>query len=242
MEILLIYVYLGLSDANVAWVRVWEDNFNWNGGVDLDKWNFDVGGSGWGNNEQQYYTYNRLKNARCELCPGSTRGRLIVEAHRENMANSQYTSARLRSKANWTYGRLQIRAKLPDGRGLWPAFWMLPEKQTYSTTYWPDNGEIDLMEQVGYDPLRIHSTVYTQAYNHMNGNQPTNSIIVDDATSSFKIYTLDWNVDKIETFVGDETSPFANRILVWNKQDDWAQWPFDKPFFVLINIAVGGDW
>ncbi|CAF2825698.1 unnamed protein product [Rotaria sp. Silwood2] len=98
------------------------------------------------------------------------------------------------------------------------------------------------MEQVGYDPLRIHSTVYTQAYDHMNGNQPTNSIIVDDATSSFKIYTLDWNVDKIETFVGDETSPFANRILVWNKQDDWAQWPFDKPFFVLINIAVGGDW
>ncbi|CAF3242816.1 unnamed protein product [Rotaria sp. Silwood2] len=114
-----------LGDVNTGWVRVWEDNFDGNGGVDLNKWDFDVGGSGWGNNEQQYYTYNRWENARCELFPGSTNGRLIVEARRENMANSQYTSARLRSKATWVYGRLQIRAKLPDGRGLWPALWMV---------------------------------------------------------------------------------------------------------------------
>ncbi|CAF3980853.1 unnamed protein product [Rotaria sp. Silwood2] len=231
-----------LDNVNTGWVRVWEDNFDGNGGVDLNKWDFDVGGSGWGNNEQQYYTYNRWENARCELFPGSTNGRLIVEARRENMANSQYTSARLRSKATWIYGRLQIRAKLPDGRGLWPALWMLPEKQTYSNTYWPDNGEIDLMEQVGYDPLSIVSTVHTQAYNHMKGNQPTNSITVKDAVSNFKIYTLDWNVNKIEMFVGDDANPFANSILVWNKQGDWTQWPFDKPFFVLINIAVGGSW
>ncbi|CAF3713438.1 unnamed protein product [Rotaria sp. Silwood1] len=76
----------------------------------------------------------------------------------------------------------------------------------------------------------------------MKGNQPTNSIIVNDAVTNFKIYTLDWNVDKIEMFVGDDANPFANRILVWNKQGDWTQWPFDKPFFILINIAVGGSW
>ncbi|CAF1028149.1 unnamed protein product [Rotaria sordida] len=232
---------VGVRD-DTEWVRVWEDNFNWNGGVDPNKWDFDVGGNGWGNGEQQYYTNNRLENARCELFPSSTNGRLIVEARRENMANSQFTSARLKSKGKWTYGRLQIRAKLPDGRGLWPALWMLPEKQTYSNTYWPDNGEIDLMEQVGYDPLSIHATVHTQAYNHMRGNQPTNTVTVNDAVSNFKIYTLDWNVDKIEMFVGDDANPFAKSILVWKKEGDWTQWPFDKPFFVLINIAVGGSW
>ncbi|CAF3843325.1 unnamed protein product [Rotaria magnacalcarata] len=225
------------------WVRVWEDNFDWNGGIDTNKWEFDVGvgENGWGNNEKQYYTNNRVENARCELFPGSNNGRLIVEARQENMENCQFTSARLKSKAKWTYGRLQIRAKLPTGRGLWPALWMLPEKHTYGNAYWPDNGEIDLMEQVGYDPLRIHSTVHTQANNHMKNNHPSNSIIVSDAVSNFKIYTLDWNVDKIEMFVGDNNNPLAKRIFIWNKQGNWTKWPFDKPFFVIINIAVGGN-
>jgi len=80
------------------------------------------------------------------------------------------------------------------------------------------------MEQVGYDPLRIHSTVHTKANNHMLNNEPTNSVIVNDATQNFKIYTLDWNVDKIEMFVGDEANPFQTRILVWNKSGDWTTW------------------
>jgi licheninase len=100
----------------------------------------------------------------------------------------------------------------------------LPEKQIYGNAYWPDNGEIDLMEQVGYDPLRIHSTVHTQANNHMKNTHPSNSIIVNDAISNFKIYTLDWNVDKIEMFVGDDNNPLANRIFIWNKQGDWTKW------------------
>jgi len=111
------------------WVRVWEDNFDWNGGVDLNKWDFDEGGKGWGNNEEEYYTRNRLENARCELFPGSSNGRLIIEARKENYENRQFTSARLKSKSSWTYGRLQIRALLPTGRGLWPALWMLPLKK-----------------------------------------------------------------------------------------------------------------
>ncbi|CAF1644284.1 unnamed protein product, partial [Didymodactylos carnosus] len=133
-----------------AWVRVWEDNFDWDGGVDRSKWDFDDGGGGWGNNEEQYYTTDRRENARCEKFPGSANGRLIIEARKEGWGNRRFTSARLKSKAKWTYGRLQVRAKIPTGRGLWPAIWMLPESQSYGSQYWPDNGEIDVMEQVGY--------------------------------------------------------------------------------------------
>jgi licheninase len=100
----------------------------------------------------------------------------------------------------------------------------LPERQIYGGAYWPDNGEIDLMEQVGYDPFRIHSTVHTKANNHMLNNHPSNSVIVGDATSNFKIYTLDWNVDKMEMFVGDEANPFQTRIFIWNKHGDWTTW------------------
>ncbi|CAF4636910.1 unnamed protein product [Rotaria sp. Silwood1] len=230
------------SPSSSDWTLVWEDNFNWNGGIDTTKWEFDVGGSGWGNNEKQFYTDNRQENTRCELFPGSSNGRLIIEARRERMENCEFTSARLKSKIKWTYGRLQIRAKLPDGRGLWSALWMLPEKATHSGVYWPDNGEIDLMEQVGYDPLRIHSTVHTQAYNHIKGTQKGHSIIVSDAVSNFKIYTLNWNPDQIEMYAGDDANPFAHHIFTWNKNGDWTQWPFDKPFFIIMNIAVGGSW
>ncbi|CAF3483169.1 unnamed protein product [Rotaria sp. Silwood1] len=222
--ILLIWVCCIVACSQAAWVRVWEDNFDWDGGIDRNKWEYDVGGHGWGNNEEQFYTENRLENARCERFPGSPNGRLIIEARKESYGGRRFTSARLKSKAKWTYGRLQIRALLPTGRGLWPALWLLPERQVYSNAYWPDNGEIDLMEQVGYDPLRIHSTVHTKANNHMLNNHPSNSVIVGDATTNFKIYTLDWNVDKIEMFVGDEGNPFHTRIFVWNKHGDWTTW------------------
>ncbi|UJR16201.1 hypothetical protein I4U23_003111 [Adineta vaga] len=226
-----------------GWHLVWEDNFDQNGTVDTEKWDFDVGGHGYGNNEKQYYTNNRWENVRCELFPGnSTNGRLIIEAHKEPMENSAYTSARLKSKGKWTYGRLQIRAKLPAGRGLWPALWMLPEKSTHSKTYWPDNGEIDLMEQVGYEPSRIHSTIHTKAYNHMINTHIVNSVIISDATSTFKIYTLDWNANEIQTYAGDDNNPFSINIFSYKKQGDWTKWPFDKPFFAIMNLAVGGNW
>lgn len=97
-------------------------------------------------------------------------------------------------------------------------------KTTYSNKYWPDNGEIDLMEQVGYEPTRIHSSVHTQANNHMSNNHPTNSVNVPDATRKFKVYTLQWNADKMEMFVGDDRNALKTRILVWNKQGDWKTW------------------
>ncbi|CAF3776418.1 unnamed protein product [Rotaria sp. Silwood1] len=192
----------------------WEDIFSQDGPVDRNKWDFDVGG----NNEAQYYT-DRYENARCE---GQ---RLIIEARREDYGGRQYTSARLKSRNAWTYGLLQAKAKLPSGRGLWPAIWMLPKTQSYGNAYWPDNGEIDLMEQVGYEPNTVVSSVHTAAFNHMKGSQPTNGVHVSDACDNFKIYTLKWTPDKLEMFVGGEDNPFEKRVLIWEKgTHSWEGW------------------
>lgn len=123
---------------------VWQDEFNYHGHLDSAKWNYETGGDGWGNNELQYYTGRRLKNARVE------NGRLIIEAHKENYGGKQYTSARVTTteKGDWTYGRIEVKAKLPSGRGTWPAIWMLPTDWIYGDGSWPDNGEIDIMEHV----------------------------------------------------------------------------------------------
>ncbi|CAF1439620.1 unnamed protein product [Adineta steineri] len=224
--------------SNKNYRLVWEDNFSHDGPVNPEKWEFDIGtgNNGWGNQEVQYDT-DRIENARCE------NQRLIIEAHRENYQDQKFTSARLKSKASWTYGRLQTKAKLPVGKGLWPAIWMLPRTLSYGNAYWPDNGEIDIMEQVGYDPTRIVSSVHTSAFNHIKGTQPTNGVQVSDACTDFKIYTMNWTPNQIEMFVGNENNPFEQRILVWVKGNHgWEGWPFDKNFFIVLNIAVGGSW
>ncbi|CAF3338602.1 unnamed protein product [Rotaria socialis] len=224
--------------SNNEYHLVWEDSFSHDGPVDRNKWDFDTGtgGNDWGNQEAQYYT-DRIENARYQ---GQ---RLIIEARREDYGGQRFTSARLKSKSAWTYGRLQAKAKLPSGRGLWPAIWMLPQAQSYGNAYWPDNGEIDLMEQVGFDSNRIVSSVHTAAFNHMKNSQPTNGVQVHDACNNFKIYTLDWTSDKLEMFVGDDNNPFFQRVLIWERKgQNWEGWPFDKNFFILLNIAVGGSW
>ncbi|CAF0844713.1 unnamed protein product [Adineta steineri] len=225
--------------ADTEWKRVFEDEFNEDGAVDNNKWKFETGtaDNGWGNNELQYYT-DRSENAHCE------NGYLSIEAKKEDFQGSSYTSARLNSKQSFTYGRLQIRAKVPAGKGTWSALWMLPDEKIYGSKYWPDNGEIDLMEQVGYDPSKVHSSVHTKANNGRDGNNPSHSIDINDATTEYKVYTLQWDSDKIEMFVSnDETNAFDKSIFKWEKGDkDWTQWPFDKPFHILMNVAIGGDW
>lgn len=237
----LVSICLTVSSINAGWVLVFSDNFDRIDSIDRSKWAYDIGGDGWGNHEQQYYTRNR-DNARCERFPNSNDGRLIIEARRERHGRNEFTSARLRTHQAWTYGRWQIRAKVPSGRGLWPAIWMLPQHHSYGDKKWPDNGEINIMEQVGFDPLKIHSSVHTKAHNHKDNSHPTNHVIVNDATTNFKIYTLDWEAHRLRMFVGDDSNPLRTEILFWNKQDDWTKWPFDKPFYLIINLAVGGGW
>jgi len=218
------------------WRLVWSDEFNYHGLPDAKKWDYDVGGHGWGNKELQFYTARRKENARVE------NGHLIIEARKEPWEGRDYTSARLvsRNKGDWTYGRFEVRAKLPSGRGTWPAIWMLPTGATYGG--WPSSGEIDIMEHVGFDPDVIHTSVHTRAYNHTINTQKTAQLKLPSARSEFNVYAIEWTPEEIRGFVNDEQFfTFRNERLT-NPAADYRQWPFDKPFHLLLNLAVGGMW
>jgi beta-glucanase (GH16 family) len=229
-----------MSDPVAAkqWKLVWSDEFNYNGLPDDNKWGYDVGGHGWGNKELQYYTERRKENARVE------NGNLIIEARQDGFQGNLYTSARLvsKNKGDWTYGRFEVRAKLPSGRGTWPAIWMLPTQKNYGNGGWPDNGEIDIMEHVGFDPDVVHGSAHTRAYHHKINTQKTAKITVSEARTSFNIYTVEWSSKEIRWYVnGKHFFTFANERLS-NPNADYQQWPFDKPFHLLLNLAVGGMW
>jgi beta-glucanase (GH16 family) len=210
---------------------VWSDEFDRDGAPDASHWSYAVGGGGWGNNELQFYTDDRRENARIEG------GHLIIEARREAWEGRDYTSARLitKGKGDWTYGRIEVRAQLPSGRGSWPAIWTLG-----STTplRWPDDGEIDIMEHVGFDHGVVHASVHTRQYNHVQGTQRTARTSVPDASTGFHVYVTEWTADRIETSVdGRPYFSFARE-----PQGGRAAWPFDAPQHLLLNIAVGGNW
>lgn len=212
---------------------VWADEFTKNGLPDSTKWGYEVGGKGWGNNELQYYTANRLENVRVE------NGKLIIEARKEDYQGNKYTSARLltRGKAAWKYGRIEALAKLPAGRGTWPAVWMLG--QGIQTAGWPRAGEIDIMEHVGFDEGVVHGTVHTEAYNHAKKTEKGQAIPVKDVSTRFHLYAIEWTPDKIDFFVDDQNYYSVQKAALGNTE---AQWPFDQPFYLLLNVAVGGNW
>ena len=218
------------------WRLVWSDEFNYKGLPDEKKWDYDVGGHGWGNKELQFYTARRKENARVED------GHLIIEARKESWEGRDYTSARLvsRNKGDWTYGRFVVRAKLPSGRGTWPAIWMLPTGWTYGS--WPNSGEIDIMEHVGFDPDVIHTSIHTRAYNHTINTQKTSQFKLPNSRSEFNVYAVEWTPEEIRGYVNDEQLfTFRNERLT-DPAADYRQWPFDKPFHLLLNLAVGGTW
>ena len=224
------------GSQELAWEPVWSDEFDRPGLPDPAKWSYDVGGHGWGNRELQFYTEGRRENARVED------GRLIIEARREDWQGKPYTSARLNSKASWTYGRIDVRAKLPRGRGTWPAIWMLPVRGKYGKGGWPDNGEIDIMEHVGFDPGVVHGTIHSRAYNHVDRTQRGKNTTVADAQDAFHVYSASWTPQSIVVSV-DHVSYFSfDNERLSNPQADWRHWPFDKDFRILLNVAVGGNW
>lgn len=211
---------------------IWADEFDVAGLPDTAKWNYDTGGHGFGNNELQYYLASRPENARIE------NGVLIIEARKETYKNRDYTSAKLwtKGKVEWKGGHFEIRAKLPKGRGTWPAIWMLAAKEPMS---WPRDGEIDIMEHVGYDEGTVHGTIHTEAYNHVRKTQKSKTIPVPDATTTFHVYGIDWNKDRIEFYV-DEKLYYT--ITKEETGTLYEQWPFDQPFYLILNLAVGGNW
>jgi beta-glucanase (GH16 family) len=222
-----------LASADSGWKLVWSDEFEGQGHPDPEKWSYDVGGHGWGNNELQFYTDSRLANARVE------NGLLIIEAHREKWEKSDYTSARLvtKNKGDWIGGRFEIRARLPLGLGTWPAIWMLPTVWDLGDGSWPGNGEIDIMEHVGYDPGRIHASTHTLKNNWRIKTQRTGTIEVPTASTAFHTYVLEWDHEEIRIYV-DDRHYFTSR----REGGDWTSWPFYRKFHLVLNLAVGGDW
>jgi beta-glucanase (GH16 family) len=219
------------------WQPVWCDEFDQDGLPDPSRWGYDVGGHGWGNQELQFYTQANLNNAFIED------GILNIRVIAETMGSNQYTSARLVSKyrGDWLYGRIQVRAKMPSGRGLWPAIWMLPTNWIYGD--WPASGEIDIMEYVGYDPGIVHGTIHTGAFNHMMNTQIGFSRRVPTVEDAFHVYEMIWEPGKIELFIdGERYARFGFNPDTTIQIPNSDAWPFDDPFHLILNVAVGGTW
>jgi beta-glucanase (GH16 family) len=213
----------------------WSDEFNGGAGAPVDgsKWRFDTGGGGWGNNEMEYYT-NSTSNVAMD-----GQGHLAITARKENPANyqchygwCQYTSGRINSAATFSqaYGRFEASIKIPRGQGIWPAFWMLGGGN------WPDGGEIDIMENVGWEPYTVHGTVHGPGYSGPGGIGAGRSIGAPLA-DSFHNYRVDWSPNLIVWYL-DGAEYF--RITPGNVNGN--RWVFDHPFFMILNLAVGGYW
>jgi beta-glucanase (GH16 family) len=213
--------------SSQADVLVWGDEFDIDGLPDELRWDYESGFVR--NKERQFYTRRRAENARVE------KGTLVIEARKEPYETAQYTSASLTSRASWRYGRVDVRAKLPAGRGTWPAIWTLGTN--IRDVGWPACGEIDIMEHVGFDPGRIHANIHTTAYNHVKRTNKGNSIVVSKPDDDFHVYSTTWTSSQIETFVDGQ------RYFTFPKEEGGeAVWPFDNPQYLILNLAIGGTW
>lgn len=228
-----------LATQREGWRLVWQDEFEWDR-LDTAKWTIEINARGGGNQEQQFYT-DRATNLRVED------GCLVIEARREDYTavdptNGQnesrhYTSARIttKDKVQWTSGRIEIRAKLPTGKGVWPAIWMLGAN--IDEVGWPACGELDIMEHVGFEPGVIHANIHTQAYNHMLGTNQGAQTSVPDLHEAFHVYAIEWRENRID-FLADDVRYFTYE----NDGSGFAAWPFDRAHYLLLNVAVGGTW
>jgi beta-glucanase (GH16 family) len=210
------------------WELAWSDEFDYKGSPAEESWGYESGYER--NNELQFYTSD-LKNVRVED------GFCIINGLLEEGEDS-ITSASINTlgKQDFLYGRIEVRAKIPSALGTWPAIWMLGTDR--GELGWPECGEIDIMEHVGYDPDRIHANIHTKAYNHSIGTNKGNQIEVKDPMADFHIYAVEWFEECMDFFMDDS--------LYFSFENDGTgnhdTWPFDKPQYLLINLAYGGSW
>lgn len=219
----------------VGYTLVWSDEFDGTS-IDTANWNHEIGGHGWGNNELQYYT-DRTENSYV------SGGNLVIVAREESYGGNSYTSARMTTQAKkyWTYGKMEARIKLPYGQGMWPAFWMMPEN--FWISGWPECGEIDIMEAINTmdwaksslhygrsDPCGIHDSWGTPNYNHPGGG---------NFSHDFHVYSMEWEPSIFKFFV--DGVQIGSRESWWSDEGPYPA-PFNKPFFFILNIAVGGNW
>jgi beta-glucanase (GH16 family) len=234
------------------WRLVWSDEFDYSGLPDRKKWDYEEGFVR--NNEAQYYVPARKENSVVKD------GMLVIRAIKERYANprfrgdagrpgrrrqrefAEYTSASVtsRGKVTWRYGRIEVRAKLPTGRGTWPAIWMLGTRERgpgQRRVGWPACGEIDIMENVGFAPNVIHANVHTAKYNHVRGNSKGAKITVKKPYDALHVYAIEWSKDRIDFFVDDK-----KYFTYENEGTGTDAWPFDSPHYLILNIAIGGSW
>jgi beta-glucanase (GH16 family) len=221
------------------WILTWSDEFNAADGTPADsrKWTAETGGNGWGNNELEYYTTS-LRNAHQE------RGSLLIQAIEEPYTGAdgvrrEYTSARLKTqhKFSQAYGRFEARIKMPQGDGMWPAFWMLGDD--IGSAQWPNCGEIDIVENIGIEPSTVHGTIHGPGYSGAHGigspfRLPNHLRFSDD----FHVFAVEWEPEEIRFLVDDHL--YATRRPADLPQG--AKWVYDHPFFIILNLAVGGTW
>ncbi|HEY2374994.1 MAG TPA: glycoside hydrolase family 16 protein [Gemmatimonadaceae bacterium] len=225
-----------------SWTLVWSDEFDGAAGISFDrtKWVADTGGGGWGNQEREFYT-TRLDNISLD-----GNGHLVITALAEpaNTVDScwygscRYTSARIKTAGlfSQSYGRFEARIRIPRGQGLWPAFWMLGNN--IDLVGWPKSGEIDIMENIGKEPAVVHGTMHGPGYSGAGGiggpYQLGSGVFADD----FHVYAVEWNPNSVQWFV-DSAQYFQTTL---GSIPSGTTWVFDHPFFLLMNVAVGGGW
>jgi beta-glucanase (GH16 family) len=213
--------------APEGWKLTWHDEFD-GSAIDPANWTYDLGGGGWGNGEAENYT-KRSENAR------TANGNLVIEARQEKFEGSYYTSARLKTQGlqSFQYGRIEARLKVPAGSGLWPAFWMLGAD--FNGSNWPDCGEIDIMEYVGKEPDLIMGTLHGPGYSGALGISKWNRQTYDIA-SEYHTYAVEWQADEISWFYDGVKYHTVTRADVGERK-----WVGDRPFFIILNLAVGGS-
>lgn len=212
---------------------VWSDEFDYTGLPDSTKWLYDTEGnsSGWGNHEAQYYTESKKENSWVE------NGVLSITALKEQIEGKEYTSARLNSTESWQHGRIEVKAKLPKGIGTWSAIWMMPKDWTFKDGDWPNIGEIDIMEHVGHNLGTIHASAHSTDYQWQKNTQQTSTVKIADVDKKFHSYAWEWTPEVMKAYVDDQLYfEYKNEGLGVSK------WPYVKPFYMILNVAVGGAW
>ncbi len=228
-----------LPVARDGWTLTWSDEFNGPDGsaIDSSKWVQEVGGGGWGNNELEYYTA-RPQNSFIQD------GNLVIKAVEEKYTGSDkvsrpYTSARLKTQGKFSqmYGRFEARIKIPRGQGIWPAFWMLGDD--IDKVQWPTCGEIDIMENIGKEPNMVHGTIHGPGYSGGAGiGLPLATAVDQKFADEFHVYAVEWEPKEIRFYVDEFL--YATRTPA--DLPKGAKWVYDHPFFIILNVAVGGGW
>jgi beta-glucanase (GH16 family) len=225
-------VLTGDIDPKIGKNIVWQDEFQKDGLPDTTKWSYEKGLIR--NHEAQFYTEGRLANARI------SNGELTIEARQEEYQGAKVTSAALESVKSWTHGYFEFKAKIPTGVGTWPAIWFLGDgirKSGPEFIGWPKCGEIDLMENVGFDPEKMHFNIHVEKTGDAPGSTSSHHIEVPKVWEGYHIYGLDYQAHQIDFYF--------DGAKVMSYLDDGkgeASWPFDKPQFIILNLAIGGDW